>query len=340
MNESKKKKIIIGSLCAIVLLMAVGYASFNSVLNIGGTTSISSNWSVHFDKSLESAEAVDSKIIDGKEVIKGTVTLAGAAKPTGTLTYNDDLSANIEANLYQPGDKVIYNLTVVNDGTLDAVLENVNMPVSNNNAITITLIMKKDGIDITEKASMENTALKAKESQNFQVIVEYMNEIMGQPESNEALATISLDYAQSTTDSHKHIWDDGVETEHKTCEKNGEITYTCIECGKTKIEIIPAEHQYIFDAKIKSATCTNTGIARFKCQVCGEKTYMPLDKLEHTPPGSEYFEDATCEEPIKVVDTCKVCGEKFVIEYLSYLEPKLGHNYVNGVCTRCGKTES
>ena len=42
MTKRKKNNIIIGSLLAVVLLMAVGYAAFSSVLNISGTGSISS----------------------------------------------------------------------------------------------------------------------------------------------------------------------------------------------------------------------------------------------------------------------------------------------------------
>ena len=33
-SAKKKRKIIVGSLCAVVLLMAVGYAAFSSVLNM------------------------------------------------------------------------------------------------------------------------------------------------------------------------------------------------------------------------------------------------------------------------------------------------------------------
>ncbi len=40
MTQKKKNNIIIGSLCAVVLLMAVGYAAFSSILNIKGTTNI------------------------------------------------------------------------------------------------------------------------------------------------------------------------------------------------------------------------------------------------------------------------------------------------------------
>ena len=46
MSNNKKRNIIIGSLCAVVLLMAVGYAAFQTVLNIQGTSNITSSWNV------------------------------------------------------------------------------------------------------------------------------------------------------------------------------------------------------------------------------------------------------------------------------------------------------
>ena len=46
MSERKKRNIIIGCLCGVLLLMVVGYAAFSSVLNIKGTSNINSNWSV------------------------------------------------------------------------------------------------------------------------------------------------------------------------------------------------------------------------------------------------------------------------------------------------------
>jgi len=46
MNESKKRNVIIGSLCAVLLLMVVGYAAFSTTLNINGTANISSTWNI------------------------------------------------------------------------------------------------------------------------------------------------------------------------------------------------------------------------------------------------------------------------------------------------------
>ena len=46
MSGKNKKQVIIGSLCAAILFMVVGYTAFSNILNIKGTTNISSNWDV------------------------------------------------------------------------------------------------------------------------------------------------------------------------------------------------------------------------------------------------------------------------------------------------------
>ncbi|MCI9586084.1 MAG: hypothetical protein HFH45_05595, partial [Bacilli bacterium] len=46
MRRNKKKKIVIISLIGILLLMTVGYAAFQTNLDIKGTSKVSSNWNV------------------------------------------------------------------------------------------------------------------------------------------------------------------------------------------------------------------------------------------------------------------------------------------------------
>ncbi len=102
MSKRKKNNIIIGSLLAVVLLMAVGYAAFSSVLNISGTGSITSSWNIK---------------ITNVEVSN----IVGDASDGEGTTF-EDLTATINSNLVSPGDSITYDVTVRNDGSLDAVL--------------------------------------------------------------------------------------------------------------------------------------------------------------------------------------------------------------------------
>ena len=113
--EAKNKNILIGGLLAIVLVMAVGYAAFATQLNINGTANITSSWHVGFDTNQTSTYTP-------------TAGLGGATKPTGSISFSDDQHATLTANFQQPGDKIVFTLTIKNTGTLNA---NLGTPVLN-----------------------------------------------------------------------------------------------------------------------------------------------------------------------------------------------------------------
>ncbi|MBR3230161.1 MAG: InlB B-repeat-containing protein [Bacilli bacterium] len=117
-KERKKRKIIIGSLIGILLMMSVGYAAFQSKLDIKGSGRIASNW--------------DVKITN---VTSGTAT--GNATNASTPTWTD-LTAYMEVNLTSHEDAMDYDVTITNNGTFDAKLEDVITTPSNSNAFLIT----------------------------------------------------------------------------------------------------------------------------------------------------------------------------------------------------------
>ena len=119
MNQTKKRNIIIGALLGVLLLMAVGYAAFNSVLNITGTSGISSNWKILITN------------IETKNIVGGA---SNAKEPTGI----GSLTATFNTNLVSPGDSIEYDITVTNQGSLDARLDKITKTDSNNPAITFT----------------------------------------------------------------------------------------------------------------------------------------------------------------------------------------------------------
>ena len=70
---------------------------------------------------------------------------------------------------------------------------------------------------------------------------------------------------------HIHAYDNGVVTKEATCTEPGEKTFTCIGCGETKTEEIPAlGHTEDEGVVTKEPTCTETGEITFRCSTCGE----------------------------------------------------------------------
>lgn len=68
-----------------------------------------------------------------------------------------------------------------------------------------------------------------------------------QPGSNITLTkdastkTIYAVWEKNPEPPHEHKWDDGKVTKEPTCTEKGEKTYTCVDCGETKTEEIPAK---------------------------------------------------------------------------------------------------
>ena len=114
----RNRSIIIGSLLVLLMMISVSYAAFQARLTIRGTSRITSNWDVRITN-----------------VTTGVAT--GDAENVSTPTWTD-LTAYMEANLYDKGAAMDYDVTISNRGTFDAKLDNIITTPSSNEAVIIT----------------------------------------------------------------------------------------------------------------------------------------------------------------------------------------------------------
>ncbi len=166
MSKSKKRNIIIGSLCAVILLMSVGYAAFQTILNIEGTSNITSSWDIKITN-------VTSK------------NIKGTASNNGDPVW-ENLSATFKTNLQAPGDSIEYDITVTNNGNLNAKLDKYKLTDANNEAIKFTQTGLANG-----------EVLTAGSTKTFTVKVEYLSIVSEQPSKVTSSLTITLDYSQA-----------------------------------------------------------------------------------------------------------------------------------------------
>ena len=164
LNKTQRNYIIAG-LCMILVIMGVGYAAFSSQLKISGTSNITSNWSVKITD-------IQSKVVSG--------TPSNISEPTHT-----DTTATFKTKLVLPNDTMQYDITVSNEGDIDAKLDKINVPESNNPAI---------GFEVT--GIREGALLKAGNTALLTVIVKY-NNVTEQPDNLTADFTVTLDYSQA-----------------------------------------------------------------------------------------------------------------------------------------------
>ena len=163
--NSRQRNYIIAGLCMVLVIMGVGYAAFQSQLKITGTSNITSNWSVKITD-------IQSKVVSG--------TPSNISEPTHT-----DTTATFKTKLVLPNDTMQYDITVSNEGDIDAKLDKITVPESTNPAI---------GFEVT--GIREGALLKAGNTALLTVIVKY-NNVTEQPDNLTADFTVTLDYSQA-----------------------------------------------------------------------------------------------------------------------------------------------
>ncbi len=101
-----------------------------------------------------------------------------------------------------------------------------------------------------------------------------------------------------------HTWDSGTVTVQPTTDKEGEKTYTCTVCGKTKTETLdklPPSHKHSYGTEWKSDNSNHW----HECS-CGEKS----GTAAHTWDSGTVTVQPTIDKEGEKTFTCTVCGRK------------------------------
>ena len=161
----KSKKIIMITMCCLICVMAIGYAAFATNLTINGTANITSTWKVLF-----------IKIEEVSKTSGVTITKVPTAEGTNA-TFNVDLKS--------PGDKIIYKITVANQGTLDAIINDITASETGSDAIKFEITGIKKGDKLAKSATT-----------TFNVTISYDESVTIQPALTDSILTININYVQ------------------------------------------------------------------------------------------------------------------------------------------------
>ena len=166
MRDRKKRNIIIGALCCLLVFMGIGYAILSQTLNISGTANMQGNWSV---------KITNMKLLEANKTGR-------AENVSNTFT---DTTASFEANLWMPGDSIEYEVTVENQGNIDAVLKDIIQTKTN-----------KDKNLKFSNSLIGTEVLTSGSKMSFTMKVEIPEEAETLPEVKESKYEIQLIYIQ------------------------------------------------------------------------------------------------------------------------------------------------
>lgn len=157
------KNVIIGTLIAVIIVMAVGYSTFATQLSLNGTAEITGEWNVKITA------------IEAQDVSEG----CDSGEPQFTNT-----SATFNAKLLKPGDSITYVITIKNAGTIDAKLDKITCTPdeSGSPAITYTTINPAETLLAGEETTLtikvvydeETTKIPEIKTKTITGIVEYV----------------------------------------------------------------------------------------------------------------------------------------------------------------------
>ena len=103
--KKRNKKYYIVLVLLLLVVISIGYAVLNTTFNITGKSSISKNtWDVYFDN------------------IKVTT---GSVEAVKVPTIENNTTVDFETQLNLPGDYYEFTVDVVNNGTIDAMIESI-----------------------------------------------------------------------------------------------------------------------------------------------------------------------------------------------------------------------
>ena len=172
MKKKQKQYLLIGLVViCIFLMLGLGYALLSQNLEIQGTGTITSDWNI---------------LITDIVTKDKSNTATNVTEPTHSGT-----SATINAKFEVPGDFISYDITVANQGTLNAVLDSIKIKMKDQEVFLFSV----EGIQSGE-------ALNVDEDKTFTLTIRYNENITSTPDVTNIDLSMDLDYLQEGSESN------------------------------------------------------------------------------------------------------------------------------------------
>ena len=174
-KERSVKILIISILFMLIAGLTVAFAALSTTLNIKGTAYLdAAKWGIKFENL-------------------SSPTKIGSATTTGTAKIEESKAAEItgiNVSLSTPGDKVTYTVDLVNKGTINAKIDNIEKTVltQEQQRYLTFKVTDRDGKEVSE-----GDILSKGETRNLTITIEFIKDLTKEDLPTNA-STISLSY--------------------------------------------------------------------------------------------------------------------------------------------------
>ena len=174
-KERSVKILIISILFMLIAGLTVAFAALSTTLNIKGTAYLdAAKWGIKFENL-------------------SSPTKIGSATTTGTAKIEETKAAEItdmNVSLSIPGDKIVYTVDLVNEGTINAKIDNIEKTVltSEQQRYLTFKVTDKNGYEIKQ-----GDILSAGETKKITITIEFIKDLTKEDLPKQT-STISLSY--------------------------------------------------------------------------------------------------------------------------------------------------
>ena len=174
-KERRTKALVIVVLLVVIAGLTVAFAALSTTRNINGTAYLdAAKWGIRFENL-------------------SSPTKIGSATTTGTAKIEETKAAEItdmNVSLSIPGDKIVYTVDLVNKGTINAKIDNIEKTVltSEQQRYLTFKVTDKDGYEIKQGDILEKG-----ETKKITITIEFIKDLTKEDLPKQT-STISLSY--------------------------------------------------------------------------------------------------------------------------------------------------
>ncbi len=205
-KERRTKTLVVVVLLIVIMGLTIAFAALSATLNINGTAYLdAAKWGIKFENLSEPVSV-------------------GTATTTGTAKIEEAKSAEItgiNVSLSTPGDKVVYTVDLVNEGTINAKIDKIEKTelTSEQQRYLTFKVTDKDGREVSE-----GDILSAGETRNLTITIEFIKDLTKE-DLPTSTSTISLSYKLNFVQTDEKVTSTGQGTQQACTSFDRKDTY-------------------------------------------------------------------------------------------------------------------